>query len=180
MWDDTNIPATDLQDAEMNHHWYSHYYNACVAKGAVFLQLCGWMGTWELWAGCISDLDYQDWVGVLRDLEQFVKECMLHSDVPFTLILDKGYCIVLTAWYAGHQLCLQPDFAKSDQHFNSHEVLHSAAVASDHSGNEHAVNIGKHVGHISHGLQTSQLPSIIADSWLAWGFQANFMYKPVL
>ena len=180
MWDDTNVGAPDPQDAETNRHWFSYYYDSCVAKGAVFLQLCGWMGTWELWAGCISDSDYQVRAGVLVALEQFVKECSLHSDIPFTLILDKGYRIVLAAWRAGRQLTLQPDFAKSDRRFTSREVLRSAAVASDRSGNERAVNVAKRAGRISRGLQPHQQPRIIADSWSAWGFQANFMYKRVL
>ena len=59
-WDDTNVPAIDPADSETNRHWVSHYYDGCVAKGAVFLQLCGWMGTWQLWAGRISDSDYQE------------------------------------------------------------------------------------------------------------------------
>jgi len=98
MWDDTNVNAPDPQDAETNCHWFSHYYGSCVAKGAVFLQLCGWMGTWELWAGCISDSDYQVRAGILAFMAWFVSQDPLHSDIPFLSILDKGYRIVLAAW----------------------------------------------------------------------------------
>jgi len=145
-WDDTNIDAPDPQDAETNRHWFSHYYGTCVAKGAVFLQLCGWMGTWDLWAGCISDTEYQIWAWVLAFQEEFVKQCPVHSDIPFLNILDKGYRCLLAAWRAWWQLMLQPDFAKSDRHFNSHEVLQSAGVATDRSGNERGVNVSKRSG----------------------------------
>ena len=179
MWDNTNVNAPDPQDAETNRHWFSHYYGSCVGKGGVFLQLCGWSGNWELWAGSISDTDYQT-TAVLDALKQFVAECPVHSDVPFTQILDKGYRVVLASWRAGRQLTLQPDFARNDRRFNSREVLRSAAVAADRSGNERAVNVGKRAGRISRGLQPHGEPRVIADAWLAWGFQANFMYKPVL
>jgi hypothetical protein len=43
-----------------------------------------------------------------------------------------------------------------------------------------AVNVMKRSGLIRRGLQKHQDTSAIADVWLAWGFQANFMYKPVL
>ena len=75
---------------------------------------------------------------------------------------------------------LQPDFAKSDRRFNSKEVNRSGAVSSDRSGNERAVNVSKRSGEIQRGLQKHQETSVIADAWLAWGFQVNFMYRPVL
>jgi hypothetical protein len=59
MWDDANINIPAASDAHLSRHTYSAYYAGNVAKGAVFLQLCGWMGTWELWAGAISDTEYQ-------------------------------------------------------------------------------------------------------------------------
>ena len=48
------------------------------------------------------------------------------------------------------------------------------------SSNERAVKVAKRSGLLQRGLQLSWKPSDIADAWLAWGFQANFMYKPVL
>ena len=86
---------------------------------------------------------------------------------------------MLAAWRSGRQLLLQPDFARSDRRFNSRELLRSAGVASDRSGNERAVNVAKPSGLIARGLQHHQKTEIIADAWLAWGFQANFMFKPV-
>jgi hypothetical protein len=58
-WDDTNVGVPSSSDAEVNRHTFSAYYAGMVAKGAVFLQLCCWMGSWELLAGAISDTEYQ-------------------------------------------------------------------------------------------------------------------------
>ena len=75
---------------------------------------------------------------------------------------------------------LQPFFAKSDRKFNSREVLLSGAVASDRSANERAVNRMKESGMIARGIHQTQDLVRSADVWLAWGFQCNFMFKPVL
>ena len=56
----------------------------------------------------------------------------------------------------------------------------SASVASDRSGNERAVNVCKKSGYIKRGLAPHGEPRRLNDSWLAWSFQANFMYAPVL
>ena len=31
-------------------------YTQNCAKGAVFIQPCGWMGTYHLWSGAVSDI----------------------------------------------------------------------------------------------------------------------------
>ena len=179
-WDDTNINAPDPADPNLNRAWFSFYYGACVAKGAVFLQLCGWMGAWELWCGAISDTDYQQRAGIFTCLQNFVASCTTHAHVAFLNILDKGYRCTLAAWRAGRQLLIQPDFARSDRRFKSSEVLRSSTIASHRSGNERAVNVMKRSGLIQRGLQKHQDTAMISDAWLAWGFQVNFMYKPVL
>ena len=86
----------------------------------------------------------------------------------------------MAAWRAGKQLFLQPAFVRSDRKFNTREVNRSSTVASDRSGNERAVNVAKRAGVLKRGLRPNESPEVIADAWLAWGFQANFMYKPVL
>jgi len=180
MWDDTNIDAPGPSDAAMNRHLYSQYYNGCVGKGGVFLQTCGWIGVWMLWAGAVSDSDYMTTGGILEVMQLFVAECALHSDIPFTLILDKGYRIVLDALHSGGQMTVQPNFAKSDRKFNSEEVLRSAAIATDRSANERGVRVCKHSGLLKRGLQHHQSTAAIDDAWCAWSFQVNFMFKPVL
>ena len=46
-------------------------WESCVTKGAIFLQLCGWMGCWDLFAGTLLDTDYQEWAGVFIYHENF-------------------------------------------------------------------------------------------------------------
>ena len=82
-WDDTNIAAVSPSDADTNRSWFSYYYDATVAKGAVFLQLCGWMGCWELWAGAISNTDYQQSAGVFHFQELFVRNCPRFSSIDY-------------------------------------------------------------------------------------------------
>jgi hypothetical protein len=54
MWDSTALPIC----TPMHQNTYSAYYASNVAKGAVFLQLCGWMGTAELSVGAVCGSDY--------------------------------------------------------------------------------------------------------------------------
>ena len=55
LWDDTNINIPAASDAHLNRHTYAACYAGNVVEGAMFLHLCGWMGTWELWAGCATN-----------------------------------------------------------------------------------------------------------------------------
>ena len=41
------------------------------------------------------------------------------------------------------------------------------------SSNERAVNVAKRAGVLKRGLRPNESPEVIADVWLAWGFQAN-------
>jgi hypothetical protein len=100
--------------------------------------------------------------------------------IPFLNIVDKGYRCIMAAWRARKQLFLQPAFARSDRKFNSFEGNRSASVATDRSGNERAVNVAKRAGVLKRGLRSNEDADLIADVWLAWAFQVNFMYKPVL
>jgi hypothetical protein len=83
------------------------------------------------------------------------------------------------AWRKGQYL-LQPPFGRSDQHFTTEDILTSAAIAKDRAGNERAVNVCKQSGVIKHGLLRNGSPEELDDSWMAWSFQANFMFRPVL
>ena len=180
MWDNTDVPFEGKPSmSRLQRLTYSQYYGGNVAKGGVFLQLSGWLGGYELWLGAISDTEYFEKSGLLQEQEIFQSWDNQTQDVTFTNILDKGYRSILTAWRTGGQLLLQPFFAKSDAKFASKEVLFSAAVASDRSGNERAVQVMKRgaMGETIHHLQRLDCA---ADMWLAWGFQANFMYNVVL
>ena len=71
-------------------------------------------------------------------------------------------------------------FARSDHKFSSREVLLSGAVASDRSGNECAVKQLKLSNFIARGIHQTQDLDQFTDVWIAWGFQCNFMFEPVL
>jgi hypothetical protein len=59
MWDNTNINMCFKPTVfETQRITYSQYYGGNVAKGGVFIQPCGWIGTHELWTGGISDSEY--------------------------------------------------------------------------------------------------------------------------
>lgn len=48
MWDDTNVPFTYKPSCALSQRAsFSKYYHQNCAKGACFLQLCGWLGAWE-------------------------------------------------------------------------------------------------------------------------------------
>jgi hypothetical protein len=187
MWDDTNVPFVFKPSRADNQRLtYSSYYGMNCAKGGVFLQLCGWLGVEELWVGATSDSHYQEHAEIFKRQENFAsKDLVVGEDgeegvEPFCNIFDKGYRCILAAYRAGKQECIQPIFAKSDRRFVGDETVVSASVASDRSGNERAVNICKQSGYIKRGLTPHGNPRRLNDSWLAWSFQANFMYAPVL
>jgi hypothetical protein len=141
-------------DALTNRLTHSLYYGGNVGKGGVFIQLCGWLGTHELWCGAVSDTFYLSNSGILEEQERFVKQDAT-SQIPFTNVTDKGYRCTMAAWRRG-QFLLQPIFARADVRFNTQEVIISAAIATDRSGNERAVNVCKRSNLIKRGLQHSQ------------------------
>ena len=62
----------------------------------------------------------------------------------------------------------------------SNKTIRSVSIAADRSGNERAVNVQKRLALLSQGLKPNASPERMDNVWLAWGFQANFMFKPVL
>lgn len=178
-WDDTNINIPAPRDASLNRRTYSSYYNGNVGKGGVSIQLCGWISTWNLWTGAVSDSYYLSNSGILEMQEEFAANDE-SSNEPFTNVTDKGYRCNVAAWQKGKQSILQPTFAKSDQQFTTNQLLSSAAIATDRGGNERAVNVCKQSGLLKRGLQQNGTMEDLDDAWLAWSFQANFMYNSVL
>jgi len=159
---------------------YSQHYAGNVAKGGIFAQLCGWVGTHELYPGNMSDSDYLNKTGILSQQQQFAEEDVGSDSMPFTNILDKGYRSTQAAWRNGGQFVLQPSFAKSDRKFKATETLRSASVAADRSANERAVRVTKRSAYVKRGYMPRQDVNLYCDVWLAWGFQVNFIYAPVL
>jgi hypothetical protein len=178
-WDNTNVDMRyKPTDASLNRRTYSSYYGGNVAKGGVFLQLCGWLGAFALWVGAVSDTKYLSESGILEMQQDFVKTD-LTSNLPFTNIVDKGYRCVIAAWRKGQYL-VQPKFARSDRKFTTADILTSACIATDRAGNERAVNVCKYSGVIQRGLYRNGNMADLDDSWLAWSFQSNFVFRPVL
>jgi hypothetical protein len=179
MHDNTNVPMQNPNDADLNQALYSQYYGQCCTKGGVSVQLCGWIRNLELCTGGIDDSNYIEAVGVLEEQDEFSKADMT-SLLSFLNIFDKGYRCTLEAHRHG-QTCLQPEFAKSDEQFRRNQTLHSACVAVIRSGNERAVKVVKNLWLIKGGCVDQLWEfNMLADAWLAWGFQVNFMYDTVL
>jgi DDE superfamily endonuclease len=182
MWDNTNVPLCFMPtDAEAQRNTYSTYYTGNVGKGAVFIQPCGWMGTHELWMGAVSDTEYMLRSKVFEQQELFIKHRdPINSNISWLNMLDRGYRNLGDyAWNRGQQMIVQPNFARSDDRFTSYETLRSASVASIRAGNERAVKNIKACKYISTGLHSNESCVRMCDVWLCWGFQINYMYKPV-
>ena len=183
MHDMTNVPLTQPSEAEVNRSLWNTYYHHCCAKGGVFTQLCGWEGTLELFVGGVGDSEYIRKSGILLVQDDFAKKDTSQGKtvVPFINVFDKGYRVLLDCYKEGEQLCWQPAFARSDERYGTYATLHTAAVAYTRSGNERSVKHMKHSWLLKRG--TFGMPrfdlELLSDIWLAWGFQVNFIYKPV-
>jgi hypothetical protein len=181
MWDNTDISIPKPSDAEAQRLTYSPYYGGNVAKGSIFIQPCGWMGTGELWMGAVSDSEYMERSGILTyQAEYLQKYDNEYDDKIWNIILDKGYRINATALRCGGQKVIQPSFARSDQKFSSTEMLRSSAIARDRAGNERAVRLVKQSGYLHSGLKQNGNIHRLMDVWLCWGFQCNFMFASVI
>ena len=95
-WDNTNVAMTKPGDAAMQRTTYSQYYKENCAKGGVFLQFCGWMGTASLWTGGVGDSEYQTNGTIISDQKDFAQNDIRANGEfnPFIMLLDKGYCIM--------------------------------------------------------------------------------------
>jgi DDE superfamily endonuclease len=182
MWDNTNIPFIfKPSTADNQRRTYSAYYAGNVAKGAVFCQPCGWMGTHDLWEGSVSDTAYMENSGILDIHTTYIsKYDSEDADATWTIIVDKGYRVDEAAWNNGQQIVMQPPFHRSDVKFCSYDVLRASAIAHNRSGNERVVNYAKKSDYVRSGLHPHECPKRLDKVWKAWGFQCNFMYKPVL
>ena len=168
-------------DARKQRATFSAYYGENCAKGGVYLQLCGWMGVHELWSGGVSDTEYLNKSGILEYQKYFAQSDLANGQlVTFTNVLDKGYRSTVAAWRSGCQLTLQPDFANSDRKFRTSEVISSAAIATDYSGNERAVRLSKQSKRLQNGAKGHTYYDRLADTWVIWSFIANFMYSSVI
>ena len=180
-WDNTDVRMTKLGNADMQRTTYSSYYASNCVKGAVRLQLCGWMGTKCLFPGGISDSEYMIKSGIFEEQNDFANEDAIGSRIiPFCNELDKGYRCLEVAYWSGKQLTLQPDFAKGDRRLKGNETLASVVIATDRSGNERVVRLSKQSGYINRGITQRTSLLQMDNAWMAWSFQCNFMFENVL
>ena len=100
--------------------------------------------------------------------------------VTFLNVYDRGYRAKRAAWLAGKQHALQPPSARSDERFRDRTTVYAATIAHDRSGNERAVNVCKRSGLFKRGFKPGMDPVRFDLLWRTWGFQVNFMYRPVL
>ena len=143
----TNIVIPKPGDADLQRRTFSKYYGHNCFKRSIGLQLCGWIITYDLWLGAVSDTMYQEKCGVLKLQEDFARyDKVDDKEIPFLNIFDKGYRIRLAAWRDGNQLLvLQPHFAKSDEKFSGKATLSSASMAAD--------RLAKQPGYLKQGLK---------------------------
>lgn len=180
-WDMTNISAYTFSDASLQRSTYSEYYGENCFKGGVSVQLCGWIGNEDLWGGGVSDSNYNNESGYLEAQRQFQETDLVDGKiVKFLNALDRGYRPKMAAFKHGRQLAIQPPSAKSDKRFPGTQTIYSAAIAHDRSGNERAVNVCKRSGLMQRGFKPGMSAKRFNYAWRTWGFQANFMYNPVL
>jgi hypothetical protein len=183
MYDNTNITMKQPSDAEAQRATYSLYYRGNVGKGAVHVQPCGWIGSSEIWTGGVSDSFYMENGEVFPTLNHYLLTAHTETEesrkVKFLIILDRGYRVAIAALNTGGHCVLQPIFAPVDRHFTTDEIHHSSTVATDRAGNERAVKYLKISDYINRGMLFNKSSERLSNTWLAWGFQVNFMYRPV-
>ena len=183
MHDMSNVPMDSPSATELNRATFSEYYGGNCGKGGIFTQLCGWEGALEMYTGSIGDSDYVDKSGILKEQDKFANADPEKDGtvIPFTNVFDKGYRVTLACYEHGKQLCWQPVFRKSDERYGRYATLLTAVVAHLRSGNERSVKHMKHSWFIARGTvgQPQFSLDFVADIWLGWGFQINFMYDPV-
>lgn len=178
-WDMTNAPAQSFSDPSLYRATYSQYYGECCAKVGVGMQLCGWVTGERAWTGGVDDGTYHSKAGYMEAQKQFQEADLVDGKIKkFNNVLDRGYRSNETTLRMD-QLSLQPPSAKSDRRFRGNETIYAGTVARDRSGNERGVRVMKRSGLFLHGFKAGMSAKRFCDALLLWGFQANFMYKPV-
>jgi hypothetical protein len=107
-------------DALLQRLTYLAYYAGNVARVGIFVQLCGWLGTHELYPGAMPDIRYLNETGIFQEQAAFMAE-----DGGDALIneVNRGFRSCLAAW--------KPNFMNSDGKFTTGEVLRSASIAAN-------------------------------------------------
>ena len=180
MWDMTNISAFYFSHPNTQRSTFSKYYAENCFKGGVFCQLCGWLGNDNLWGGGVSDTDYNNSAGYMRDQKEFQELDLVFTEgdgvsmiVPFLNIFDRGYRAKIAVWLAGKQEVLQPPSSKGDERFRDQTTMYAATVTHDQSGNERAVNVCKRSALLKRGFKPGMNPIRFNCVWREWAFRKN-------
>ena len=145
------------------------------------MQPCGWILVTNLWTSGISDSQYQEDSRIFNEQDKFCEKDLVNGEkVPCSNVMDKGYRCGLKAHRTGKQKIHQPTFKRSGKLFSANDTIESAHTATNRSGNKSAIYNEKDSGYIQQVLTKTSSVSIINDVWMAWGFQDNFMYQPIL
>ncbi len=136
--------------------------------------------TWELCTGAINNTAYVNETRIFETQQSLALHDVTSSNT-FINFFDHGYHVLLDAQQHGGQLCVRPVFSRHNRKFNTMKVLYLAAVATVRSGNERAVKQVKISWLIKRGctFQNSCSFDMLADIWICWGFQVNFLYNAV-
>ncbi len=160
---------------------FSDYYGSNCLKGGVAVQAMGWIVVFMLFTGGASDSLHFEKCEVLKRQKKFALTKLVNGKViPFLNILDEGYRCTVEAFRQGEQEVLQPTFARKGRIFTSKVMLTTASIATDRAGNERAVNRLKTSEYIRGGVQRAQSFTAVNSTWLAYGFQVNFMFESVM
>ena len=181
MWDMTNVPAYTFTDGATQRATYSEYYAMNCLKAGIFIMLCGWLGNEDLWGGAVTDSDYHNQAGYLKEQQRHQEsDLIMGAVIEFLNLLDRGFRGKMASWKCGHQVALQPPSAKSDRRFTGSKTVFAGSVAHDRGGNERAVRVCKRNGLTKRGLLPGMSATQLNNAWRAFGFRANFMYEAVL
>ena len=172
MHNNTNIGLPRASAGDQQRSLYSEYYGKCCAKGGVCIQLCGWICATHLVTGHACNKMSMESTRILPQQQQFQEHDKVNNTLlPFLLVLDKGYRITALARQQA-QSCCQPIFAKSDEQYQRNDLLLSARVAVNRSGNERGVKYMKHSLIVCRGIKHGNFDlATINDVWLLWGFK---------
>ena len=70
-WNNTDVRMTKLGSVDMQRTTYLSYYSSNCGKGAMMLQLYGWMGAKYVFPGGISDSEYMIKNGIFKEQIDF-------------------------------------------------------------------------------------------------------------
>jgi hypothetical protein len=146
------IDYVSLKKAAMNRQRRTYYAQRCHRR--LYFKRLNLPPETRKWTGGVSDSMYMPKSMVFQKMNKMVRTNT--NKKPFTIVLDKGYCIVSNAITNGGHYVLQHIFGQCDQQFTAVETLVSATVANNCAENKRAVRYLKISDYISKGLLNNE------------------------